>query len=204
MTETIDRIEETPVKNGIKMRFIYGVDDQGRRFKKTQEIRVYRVFKKYDQKGKTERQQENYFTKKGEEVQLQYAWDAWNKKEDPAKIANVKCRHCQGDHWSIKCPFREEVTIDTKKPKYVPPRRREERRENSDKNTVYISNLEDSITKRDITDLFSQVGRIYRIFYKEGCFAKVTYSSKFVAEKAIEKFNGYGLNHVIIRVEFAR
>ncbi|XP_954416.1 eukaryotic translation initiation factor (eiF3 delta) [Theileria annulata] len=96
--------------------------------------------------------------------------------------------------------------------KYVPPSRKEggERR-SFDDNTIRITNLSEDIREKDLTELFGRVGRIHRAYlakYKETQnpkgFAFVTYVNKEDAREAINKFNRWGYNNLLLNVEWAR
>lgn len=118
---------------------------------------------------------------------------ALDKLKTMADKGVVKCRTCQGDHWTKQCPYRDTKLPDDKKAAlaatqsgsgaaeagkssggtYVPPSLREgavKRSDNSNMNrrddtaAIRISNLSESTTDPDIEDLVKPFGAIHRIF----------------------------------------
>lgn len=108
------------------------------------------------------------------------------------QIANkntVKCRYCEMDHWTTKCPYKDKfenlkeptasVSVDTAKDekksnKYIPPSLREggnkrgevmfNSKSKDEPNTIRVTNLPEEIRDSDIKELFDQFGPIARIF----------------------------------------
>ena len=128
----------------------------------------------------------------------------------------VKCKHCGGNHWSIKCPNKEELkelkeSIDDNSNKstgkYVPKFRRdgaEPIKENRNRNTINITNISDNATEEDIKDLFYSYGRIKRLYYNNiKGFAYLTFNSLDSCEKAIEAVNGHPYDYLILSVKMA-
>lgn len=83
--------------------------------------------------------------------------------------------------------------------------------------TIKVSNLTKSVTEDDIKDLFGRFGGIWRVSLpkqerKEGDhlikepkgFAYVAFYSKKDAEAAMEKLQGHGYDHLILKLEWAR
>ena len=83
--------------------------------------------------------------------------------------------------------------------------------------TLKVSNLTKSVTEDDIKDLFGRFGSIWRVSLpkqerKEGDrlikepkgFAYVAFYSKKDAELAMEKLQGHGYDHLILKLEWAR
>lgn len=108
--------------------------------------------------------------------------------------------------------------------KYVPPNQRggpEGRRgdamgsrfnaRDDDQCTVRVTNLSEDAQEGDIRDLFSHFGYIKRIFlakdkitqHSKG-FAFVSYSRREDAAEAIKTLDGYGYDHLILKVEWAK
>ncbi|XP_015789713.1 uncharacterized protein LOC107366607 [Tetranychus urticae] len=120
-----------------------------------------------------------------------------NKDEDPEKdeinLLNknvVRCRYCEMDHWTLKCPYKDKfenrdkegaesslaMKDDDKKTggKYIPPGLREGGNKRGDflltnkskdeANTIRVTNLPEEIQDGDIKDLFAPFGKIVRIF----------------------------------------
>jgi len=102
--------------------------------------------------------------------------------------------------------------------KYVPPHLRAGAKTSSDSSytrddsaTVRVSNLSPNTTESDLQELFRPFGNIRRIFISkdrhtgEGKgFAFVAFSNKEDARKCIEKLDGYGYDHLILRCEWAK
>jgi len=109
--------------------------------------------------------------------------------------------------------------------KYVPPSARgggggsamgggsmfkpEQRRD--DLNTLRVTNLSESTTEADLQELFQRFGRISRVYLakdKETMqsrgFAFVSFVNKDDAARAMESLQGYGYDHLILKIEFAR
>jgi translation initiation factor 3 subunit G len=80
-----------------------------------------------------------------------------------------------------------------------------------DLNTIRVTNLSESTTESDLQDLFQKYGRISRVYLakdKETMqsrgFAFVSFVSKEDAAKAMEELQGYGYDHLILKLEWAR
>jgi translation initiation factor 3 subunit G len=122
----------------------------------------------------------------------------------------VTCKHCGGNHWSIKCKNKpDKINPNDNKPisnngKYIPKFKRDgEKPIDKNKNTIRISNISDSADEQDIRDLFYNYGRITRLYYNQKGFAFLTYSEKNACEKAIEAVNGHPYDYLILSVEMA-
>lgn len=96
--------------------------------------------------------------------------------------------------------------------KYVPPSRRGGGgARGNEPPSVRISNLSDDITKEDLLDLlepFGPVGRVAipndrRTGLPRG-FAFVNFHSTDDGQRCVDELNGYGYNHLILRVEWAK
>jgi translation initiation factor 3 subunit G len=147
-----------------------------------------------------------------------------DKEEDSGGIfgssnkSAVTCRHCGGNHWSIKCtnkggdgpsdngPSTGTVELESRG-KYVPKFKRDgvdTSKENRNRNTINITNISTNSTDQDVRDLFHNYGRISRLYYNEfKGFAYLTYSSLDACEKAIEAVNGHPYDHLILSVKMA-
>jgi translation initiation factor 3 subunit G len=145
-----------------------------------------------------------------------------DKKEDSGGIfgssnkSAVTCRHCGGNHWSIKCtnkpdPKDKKDINDTNNTnntnKYVPKFKRDgvdTTKENRNRNTINITNISTNSTDQDVRDLFHNYGHISRLYYNEiKGFAYLTYSTLDACEKAIEAINGHPYDHLILSVKMA-
>lgn len=102
----------------------------------------------------------------------------------------IKCRTCNGDHWTNKCPWKDTVLVGGKVPedkkgpgasgeppkptpgKYIPPSLREgaKRSESTNMNrrddtvAIRISNLSDDTTDTEIEDLVKCFGPIQKLY----------------------------------------
>jgi len=105
--------------------------------------------------------------------------------------------------------------------KYVPPGARaamagggvgmKPERRTDDLNTIRVTNISENTTESDLQDLFKPFGRISRVFVakdKETMqsrgFAFVSFVNKDDAARAMEKLQGYGYDHLILKLEWAR
>eukprot|EP00127_Corallochytrium_limacisporum_P002966 Clim_evm13s144 gene=Clim_evmTU13s144 len=155
----------------------------------------------------------------------------------------VVCRICKGNHWTLKCPFKdsdmakvmeqeeterqrktmedrikEETAEAEAKGKYVPPSQRagfqgtaESQRRQQDNATIRISNLSEDTREPDLLELcrtFGPVARIYlakdKVTGQSKGFAFVNYVRKDDAVKALEHLHGFGYDHLILSVEWAK
>jgi len=119
--------------------------------------------------------------------------DVLDKLKSMGEKGVVKCRTCQGDHWTTKCPFKDTgilpggkvpepvpmpgaVAGDDKKAgasgKYIPPSMREGGRRGESMQTqhrdnawaIRISNLSESTQESDLEELMKYFGPIQKIF----------------------------------------
>ena len=101
--------------------------------------------------------------------------------------------------------------------KYVPLHRREgaERSRYQDRdgeqNTLRVTNVSEDTTERDLQELFRPFGQLARIYLAKDRethvsrgFAYVSYLRRDDAERAMEKLNGFGYDHLILKVEWAK
>lgn len=102
--------------------------------------------------------------------------------------------------------------------KYVPPSARggmagvvNPERRTDDLNTIRVTNISENTTEADLQDLFKPFGRISRVYLakdKETLqsrgFAFVSFVNKDDAARAMEKLQGFGYDHLILKLEWAR
>jgi translation initiation factor 3 subunit G len=102
--------------------------------------------------------------------------------------------------------------------KYVPPSQRaalasgvKPERRTDDLNTIRVTNISESTTEADLQDLFKPFGRISRVYLakdKETMqsrgFAFVSFVNTDDAARAMEKLQGFGYDHLILKLEWAR
>ena len=102
--------------------------------------------------------------------------------------------------------------------KYVPPSARaamaagvKPQARTDDLNTIRVTNISENTTEADLQDLFKPFGRISRVYLakdKETLqsrgFAFVSFVNKDDAARAMEKLQGFGYDHLILKLEWAR
>lgn len=102
--------------------------------------------------------------------------------------------------------------------RYVPPGMRNNARAEQDKakeeTTLRVTNLSEDVRDGDLQNLFSQFGRLARVFlakYRDGekegqskGFAFVTFHDRKDAENAKNKLHGHGYDNLILQVNWAK
>lgn len=80
-----------------------------------------------------------------------------------------------------------------------------------DLNTIRVTNISENTTEADLQELFQRFGRISRVYLakdKETLisrgFAFVSFVNKDDAARAMEALQGYGYDHLILKLEWAR
>ncbi|VDM98659.1 unnamed protein product [Thelazia callipaeda] len=100
--------------------------------------------------------------------------------------------------------------------KYVAPGMRGDRaavvcstERRSEENTCRVTNLPEECGEMELRTLFGKVGAVSRVFIakdkhtnKPKGFAFVTFDQRNQTETAIQKLNGYKLNHLVLKVEW--
>lgn len=171
--------------------------------------------------------------------------DADKQEENPLEKLKeqkglVKCRTCNGDHWTLSCPYKDMMTKlkpEEKLPppnvagastddrnksanKYVPPSMREggnAKRGDSlsarghDALAIRISNLSPNTSDHDLEELVKPFGSIAKLYLAKEktsgqCrgFAYIHFKSKQDAHAAIKALNGYGYDHLILKVDWSK
>ena len=137
-----------------------------------------------------------------------------DKKEDSSVI---KCRHCEGNHWTRKCPTLEENKVEIKVVDETKNETKQDRtysKENNKKllekttKTLRIEQLGKDVQEPDIYERFSLVGQVYNICiprdYKSGGesrgFAFVEVRNIEDAKKIIERYDNFCLNHLRMKI----
>lgn len=112
---------------------------------------------------------------------------------------------------------------------YVPPNRGsggDSRGEENSENTLRVSNLSKRVCEEDLKDLFGAFGRIFRVslpredvpsdekdssgnwsgkmIKQPRGFAFIAYNERADAERALEKLQGHGYDHLILHLEWAQ
>jgi translation initiation factor 3 subunit G len=82
---------------------------------------------------------------------------------------------------------------------------------NLDEATVRVTNLPEETQEQDLRDLFTPFGPVNRVFLAKDKtnntskgFAFITFNEKKDAQKAIECVSGFGYDHLILKVEWAK
>ena len=100
--------------------------------------------------------------------------------------------------------------------KYVPPSMRGGGRgmsmdDNRDTATLRVTNISEDTSEQDLRELFSRFGHIQRIYlakdketFRSRGFAFITFHSRKEAAKAMEMLQGYGYDHLILKIEWAK
>ncbi|KAL3995484.1 Eukaryotic translation initiation factor 3 subunit G family protein [Acanthocheilonema viteae] len=102
--------------------------------------------------------------------------------------------------------------------KYVAPGMRGDRptitggaERRSEENTCRVTNLPEECDEMELRGLFGTVGTVNRVFIakdkhtnKPKGFAFVTFEHRSQTETAIQKLNGYKLDHLVLKVEWTR
>jgi len=85
------------------------------------------------------------------------------------------------------------------------------RNDNRDQNTIRVTNISEDTTEADLQELFQPFGRISRVYLakdKETMqsrgFAFVSFVQRDDAARAMEKLQGHGYDHLILKLEWAR
>mmetsp|Transcript_14250 Transcript_14250/g.21514 ORF Transcript_14250/g.21514 Transcript_14250/m.21514 type:complete len:363 (+) Transcript_14250:98-1186(+) len=85
------------------------------------------------------------------------------------------------------------------------------RNDNRDQNTIRVTNISEDTTEADLQELFQPFGRISRVYLakdKETMqsrgFAFVSFVQRDEAARAMDKLQGHGYDHLILKLEWAR
>jgi translation initiation factor 3 subunit G len=80
-----------------------------------------------------------------------------------------------------------------------------------EENSIRISNLTEAATEDDLRQLLEPFGRVVRIYLARDKytgapkgFAFAAFAERSAAERCIAKLNGFGYDHLILSVEWAR
>lgn len=242
---------ETAVdENGFKTRVEYRTNERGQRVKVTKKIKMTKRTRKINPRVQERKHWakfgdcadkgaglENGITIIGDDVQFELTKRVGKTEAAPAEQASlgISCRHCQGNHWTSKCPYRSALASADDMPpddkdeqsermlpsgpgRYVPPSMRSraggaggESMQRRDDPTVRVTNISEDTKESDLQDLFRPFGPISRIYLakdkltmKSKGFAFVNFIHKEDAQKAIDALCGYGYDHLILHVEWAK
>jgi len=91
------------------------------------------------------------------------------------------------------------------------PEGADRRNDNRDQNTIRVTNISEETTEADLQELFQPFGRISRVYLakdKETMqsrgFAFVSFMNRDDAARAMDKLQGHGYDHLILKLEWAR
>mmetsp|Transcript_6580 Transcript_6580/g.12149 ORF Transcript_6580/g.12149 Transcript_6580/m.12149 type:complete len:301 (+) Transcript_6580:178-1080(+) len=83
--------------------------------------------------------------------------------------------------------------------------------DSGEQNTLRVTNISEDTTEDDLRELFQPFGRIQRVYLAKDRetqisrgFAYISFMSREHAERAMEKLNGFGYDHLILKVEWAK
>ena len=89
--------------------------------------------------------------------------------------------------------------------KYVAPRG-----DRDESNTLRVTNISEDAQEKDLQELFRRFGNLTRLYLAKDKdtgtsrgFAYVSYARREDAEKAMKSLNGFGYDHLILKVELA-
>ncbi|XP_049826550.1 eukaryotic translation initiation factor 3 subunit G-B-like [Aethina tumida] len=158
------------------------------------------------------------------ESDFQLEDDAMNKLKE-LKDRKVRCRTCNGEHWTARCPNKYMLNADksgqepapppAKEPaagRYVPPKRKggSTKREEFKAN-IKIDNLSVDATQDDLKDLVASFGQILKVHIPKHRrtnepmgFGFVNFKYRKDAARAIKGLNGHGYDHLILSVAWAK
>jgi len=219
--------------------------------KKTKVVRTYKITKQVVPKSVARRKTlpkfgdsandkpgpNSHTTMVSEDVYLQFLSAKEEEKASENILDNMKnfakCRICNGEHWSVNCPYKgttmdtgklmenksAPTTAEPSKPgKYIPPFLKDSGkagtsglRGRDDTAAIRISNLSESMTEADLEELVKKIGPHSKMYLARDkntglCkgFAYVHFKLKNDAANAISILNGHGYDHLILNVEWSK
>jgi translation initiation factor 3 subunit G len=135
----------------------------------------------------------------------------------------------EGQKAAAEGESKDEPAAQSTSGKYVPPAARGRAGDSSfskdrgggdrdHENTLRVSNLTKAVTEDDLRALFQRFGQIYRvslpkaerkdlngnIFKEPRGFAYIAFANKDDAQRAMDKLQGHGYDHLIIKIEWAK
>ena len=220
-----------PDENGIKIYIDYKFNDKNQLVKVTRRVKVITITRLV-KKGVIERRKWGHFgqaknTKPGEidnSVTIYSTDDVFieppgKKHEDPSTLMlkNLKQnrikRNIKNDFSGDKSSNKSNKTTNS----YIAPnsRNRENKMgfkpERDNSTTLRVTNLSKNIQEDDVRSLFSQYGKLNRVYLvkdhvtKESRgFAFVSFNLKEEAQSAMDNLRGYGIDHLILKIDWAK
>lgn len=206
-------------ENGLKVLTEYKYNDDN---KKTKTVRTYKISKQTVPKSAAKRKTwakfgDSFGDKAGpnphttmvsEDVNMQFITNKEEEKQsdnllDPLK-SMAKCRICQGEHWSVNCPYKgtsmdasklmenkaaapagsTAETAGSKTGKYIPPFMKDSgkggltlgMRGRDDTTAIRISNLSESMVEADLEELVKKIGPHSKMYLARD---KVSFARKY-------------------------
>jgi translation initiation factor 3 subunit G len=235
-----------PNEEGIKKTITYRINDDGKKEKRVETVRIENQKMRVHKNVPLRRQMAKFgdsandppgphydTTAFGEDVYLTLVRDSKaldDEKEverstKQAQLYKFVMSKIEGDTWSRRAAEAGEAGDTSMEPagpaesgKYVPPSRRglgtsmyAERDRRDDTATIRVSNLSEDTRESDLQELFRPWGIISRIYLakdketgKSKGFAFINYNRREDGEKAIQNLSGYGFDHLILNVEWAK
>jgi translation initiation factor 3 subunit G len=205
----------TKNKDGTETITTYRVGEDGRRYKTTRRIKKSVIKTTVNPRVAERKQWAKFGQEKGKAAGPQTdtvsvaenilfrpvaAWKASNedkgdeaKKKAELKNAKIKCRICQGDHFTTKCPFKDTMApegdvapadmpddapgaaggLGAGGGGYVPPHLRGRggagekmggKFDRDDSATLRVTNVSEFAEEQDLRDMFSRYGHVTRVF----------------------------------------
>jgi translation initiation factor 3 subunit G len=205
----------TKNKDGTETITTYRVGEDGRRYKTTRRIKKSVIKTTVNPRVAERKQWAKFGQEKGKPAGPQTdtvsvaenilfrpvaAWKASNedkgdeaKKKAELKNAKIKCRICQGDHFTTKCPFKDTMApegdvapadmpddapgaaggLGAGGGGYVPPHLRGRggagekmggKFDRDDSATLRVTNVSEFAEEQDLRDMFSKYGHVTRVF----------------------------------------
>lgn len=241
--------EVTVNPDGTKTVISYRLNAKGQKVKITQKIKEVKVkervhpsiairrgWAKYGKEKHTPPGPDTRTTQLGEKVELKLgaSWKELEKKEEEEKLEQkaslvstqrLRCRTCEGDHFTSKCPFKDTLGAETaggagtpepsESGKYVPAHLRKDapsKESRDDSCTLRISQLNTFVNEQMLREeLLAKYGPLQRatvLYNKETGesrgFAFVTFATEQKAAQALEELNGKGYHSLILRLEWSK
>ncbi|KAM4056958.1 eukaryotic translation initiation factor 3 subunit G domain-containing protein [Hirsutella rhossiliensis] len=226
-------------KDGTKTIITFRYNDQGQKVKTTRRVRYVthtetvnprvadrKTWSKFGQSAKDGAGPAADTTSIGENIifrpSVNWRKDAKDESQDPnaqsmkdkLKDKQVKCRICNGEHFTARCPYKDTMApIGESGAADVAAGMGDEPSygERDDFATLRVTNVSEMAEEGELRDMFERFGRVTRVFLAKDRdtgmakgFAFISFADRGDAVKACNKMDGYGFKHLILRVEFAK
>ena len=168
----------------------------------------------------------------GEDIRMEKNRPVEEEEKKPVVrvTSGIVCRFCKGPHLTAKCPNKDAYDQQAQKEsapaaapapssgtsgKYVPPslrntRKTAEYKDEEEGVSIRISNIATDVDERELIYLFRNCGDLTRLrliceygTHKSRGFAFATYPTKEEADRAIQMYDRYALNHLLLSVTIA-